>query len=250
MVLGNMNVWIPSPNGGNVSLVTTYTERSSQHYEFLIPPTTGLRVALSDRVGGSNSNLMAGQFEMDCTARVRWAKLDQQDDQTVPRIGFSAGHITYLPLTDANPNPFYACVAFTCYGTEQTWFAHLSVNGGSWLPGMTGKGPVFFEKRVNTNVPIFNWNTLHVWISRDGKQADFFANGVLVHRETDPSYIPRRDNYVGANNINAEAPDPLSSGVPDTLNNGGFTLRGSQALLSGFVPVQVDWVRTRYFLKR
>jgi hypothetical protein len=245
LVLGNMNVWIPTSSGGSISLVPNYTAESSQLYEFLIPQTTGLRVGLSDRVAAQNSNLMAGEFEMDCTARIRWNRVSA--DETVPRIGFSAGHITYRPLDDATPAPFYACIAFTCFGSEQTWRAHLSVNGTSYLPGDNGKGPVFYERRIDTGVPIGDWNNLHVWVSRDGKQVEFFANGELVYRETDPEFIPRRDNFVGNVDINEEI---SVSGNGSTLNNGGFTLRGVQTLPSGAVPVQLDWIRVRYFLKR
>lgn len=250
-VVGNMNVWIPPAGGaGTISLVPGYTADYAQNYEFLVTPTTGLRIGLHDRVGATNANLFAGQFEMDCTARIRWAKQIGQNDKTVPRVGFSAGHISYIPLTEATPNLFSACIAFTCYGLEQTWFAHLSVNGQEYAAGMTGTGPVVFEKRVNTNVSIQNWNTLHVWVARDGKQVDFYANGRLVHRETDPKYIPRRDNFYGADNVYAEYPiNPLVE-IGNTLNNGGFTLRGTQDILSGAVPVQLDWIRTRYFFKR
>lgn len=252
LVVGTMNVWLPTTgNTGTIDLNRTYDSNASQRYNFRLPANTpSPRCAFSDRPGGQNTHLMAGMFEMDCTARVRWLKSAGTNDGSVPRIGFSAGHITYIPITDAAANPFYACVAFTCYGLEQTWFAHLSVNGQNFVPGMTGNGPDFYERRVNTNVPISDWNTLHVWISRDGKQAEFFANGILVHRETDPEYIPRRDNYRGSGpSILNEAPNPLSGANGNTLNNGGFTLRGEHALATP-VSVELDWVRTRYFLKR
>lgn len=247
LVVGNMNVWNPTiGGGGTITLEPDYENGGSpaQYFTFVVPPTTGNRIALSDRVGGNNSNLLAGQFEMDCTARVRWAKDNR--DETVPRIGFTQGHITYVPTYEASPNPFNSCIAFTNYGDETTWFAHLCVNGSSWIPGEGFIGPIAFERRVNTNVPVDVWNTLHVWVSRDGRQVDFFANGVLVHRETDPAFIPRRDNFAGA-----DITQELGSVSGGTCNNGGFTLRGQQLNGAGLArPVDIDWIRVRYFPKR
>jgi hypothetical protein len=236
LVIGSMNVWNPTiGGGGNLSLVADYSSDFAQKYGLAIPITTGLRVAVSDRVGGQNSNLMAGQFEMDCTARVKFVKTNA--DETVPRIGFSAGHITYVP----NVTPFYACICFTTYGSEANWFAHLSVNGQG------GYGDPFFqEKRIDTGVRTDGWSTLHVWVRRDGKQAQFWANGRLVHNEIDPAFIPRRDNFVGNVNMSEEV---NISGNGSTLNNGGITLRGVQTFAQP-ATLEVDWVRTRYFLKR
>jgi len=252
LVLGNMNVWIPTTGGGaTMSLDSSYSEQSAQSYKINIADVGELRGAVSDRIGGANQNLLAGWFEMDCTARIKWASTkDGSDslgntvtDETVPRIGFTQGHITYFPLTHATPGPFGSCIAFTNFGTETTWFAHLSVNGDAYVPPMEGKGPIFYERRVNTGVPINQWNTLHVWVRGDGKQVKFYANGVLVHEENNSAYIPRMDNFVFASTI-------LSGSVTgSSLNNGGFTLRGDQSVAVP-IPVELDWVRTRYFVKR
>jgi len=237
LVLGNMNVYLPSSGGGNMTLSGAYNTGAAQSYQMSIPQTTGLRVWIADRVVAANQTLWAGMFEMDTTARVRWNKTGQDD--TMPRIGFSQGHITW----EAG-NPFASCLAFTCTGTETTWRAHISITTDN-------DTPLIEEKRIDTGVSISDWATLHVWVDQEGKNAKFYANGRLVYHERDPLMIPRQDNhgYKFSGRIDSAWNPEIVKNYDASLNNGGVTLRGLQNNASP-ATFDVDWVRIRYFTKR
>jgi hypothetical protein len=232
LVLGNMNLSIPTSSGGTVALSAAYNAGAAQLYQMSIPQSSGLRVSLTDRVAATSQTLWAGMFEMDTTARVRWNKTGQDD--TMPKIGFCQYSASVASI-----------IAFTCTGTETTWRVHIAITTND------NGSLVIEEKRINTGVSISDWTTLHVWVDQDGKHAKFYANGRLVYHERDPLWIPRADNhkYKLSTRVDADWNPEIVTNYADSLNNGGVTLRGTQNNASP-ATFDVDWVRIRYFTKR
>lgn len=193
------------------------------------------RAWLSDRVTTINPKLVAGMFEMDSYARVRY-RGGSSDHDFSPRVGYTPGHQTF-DISDAAYN-FTNCAGFTCSRAEQTWFAHTNAN---WAydpgPPATETG---VRNRVDTGIRVDEWHTLGVWINKAGDEVRYFIDGKCVHRVTGRENIPNK--FTNPSFVEGSA-----------FGNGlgcGVGIRGTGALAANTPRLDIAWCVSRVFMER
>lgn len=193
------------------------------------------RAWLSDRCTATNPMLLAGMFEMDSYARVRYRGGGSDHDIT-PRIGFSQGH-AQLDINSATTD-FVNSAAFTCSRSEQTWFANTNA---AWQLDL---GPPVVEigkrNRVNTGIRVDEWHTLGVWMSKAGDEVRYFIDGRCVHRVTGKENIPNK--FMNPGFVEGTA-------FGDSLG-GGVALRGTGTITTNTPKIDVEWCVIRVFMER
>lgn len=231
---GDFNLTMPTDpsSGGTVAQVPAFTDTVHGYTRMTVPataPNANSREWIQDRLKAQNSTLLLGDFESDCYARVRFDKSADTSSLSVPRVGFSQGHVSYT----GSPTDFNCAACFVSQGSRQNWIVILasngSLDGGAW-------------KEVDTGIALGGWNVLGVHCNLAANICTFTIDGKIVHRETDAQYIPSRYNTrsgVGFMQDGTVAGETLGSGV---------TLRGrSDAAAGSEAKLDIDWIRVRHF---
>lgn len=233
---GDFNLTAPTDAAGpGVTLQVPSFSRDTQGFTRMTVPASSAdlnaREWIADRLKTTNSSLMIGDFESDCYVRVRYDKSTDASSISVPRIGFSQGHITYSPPTDVFDNA--AC--FVSEGARQTWIVVVACNATT--DGTT--------KEIDTGIAIADWHVLGVHCNDGANVVTFTIDGKIVHVEKDPLFIPSRKNLASRGVIRAE-------GTIDGATVGsGVTLRGrSSASAGNEAKLDIDWIRVRHFFAR
>lgn len=195
---------------------------------------------LSDRCTPTNPKLVAGMFEMDSFARVRY-RGGGSDHTHCPRIGFSQGHLTF-DVNDATSD-FRNAICFTCSRSEQTWRTHTNA---AWE--VTDPGPpqveAGFRERVDTGVRVDEWHTLGVRVNAAGTEAKYYIDGRCVHVVRGADKIPNKS----ANPSFVEGSGNVSS--TGTAIGGGAALRGDGAITTNTPRLDIQWCVIRVFMDR
>jgi hypothetical protein len=202
------------------------------------PPAS--RAWLSDRCTPVNPKMVAGMFEMDSYARVRY-RGGAADHDFVPRIGFSQGHNTF-DVNDTQTD-FQNAICFTCSRSEQTWRTHTNA-----AFAVTDPGPPVIETgsrvRTDTGIRVDEWHTLGVWVNAAGTQVKYYIDGRCVEVVNGREKIPNKFT----NPLFVEGSVNTSS--TGTAIGGGVALRGTGIITTNTPRLDIQWCVIRVFMDR
>jgi hypothetical protein len=206
-------------NGGTITYYSTCDADSVCYVEMKTDTvSSGSRAWLSERDNnGEQPAILAGVFEMECSARV---KIDKNSTtQCSFRVGFFNGHVPAGdPPSDVNG------INFQVFGGETTWHVLLCVNANNDDPSEQ-----FIL--VDTEVSCDEWHVLRVWANAAGTAVRFYIDGNMVYENTDGSKIPTGSNFLL----------PRSSGY--WMHSGAVVRSGNDG--AGTQPTMyVDWLQT------
>lgn len=231
---GDFSLTMPTDtaNSGTVVQIPAFTDTVHGYTRMTVPasaPNVSTRQWIQDRNKSQNSTLLLGDFESDCYARVRFDKSADPSSLSVPRIGFSQGHVTYTGIIDEFQNG--AC--FLSQGDRANWIVLICANGNTAATAW---------KEVDTGIPVGGWNVLGVHCNAPATVCTFTIDGKIVHRETDIKYIPARGRTLAGAGF-------VGEGVVDgTTLGSGVVLRGRSTAVAGSeAKLDIDWIRVRHF---
>lgn len=233
---GDFSLTMPSDGGGSgvTTQVSSFSATTHGFTRMTVPlssPTANSREWIQDRLKATNSMLLLGDFESDCYARVRFDKSTDPSSASVPRIGFSQGHVSAT-----SENDWVHAAGFFCYPSSTTWIVSLAVNRN--VPDV-GSG---YAMSFDTGVSTADWHVLGVHCNSSATEITFTIDGKIVYQDRDRSHIPSRFNALAGSGL-------LAEGVVDGNTLGtGICLRGRSAVSAGNESkLDIDWLRVRHF---